>query len=412
MTARTLLTGVNVVGGASPVQPDCTVVIEGNRITSVSADPVAAADGDQVIDLAGRTVMPGMALCHFHSTYADLGTAPYGLEHAPSYQALVSHKNLMTALTHGYTTIVGAGASRDIEPGIRDAIEAGVVPGPRLVPSGRELSTTGHANEQVSLPWHWNLPELGAARSCDGPEGFRYTVRDEIHKGVEVIKLFVTGGHGVPGAKDRMEMTRDELAAAIDTAHSRGALARAHLVGKKPIMTALELGIDIVDHGDEIDDEVIAALAETGAFLVPSVLYPMAIAAMLEPAKPRAAQEIRQIIASVLQALPKAQAAGVKILLGDDYGGPGLDHGEYGKELHAYVDDAGLPPLTVIGWATRNAAALLGREHDLGTVETGKLADLLVLERDPTADITAIADEKPVAVLRDGKVVAGTLEKA
>lgn len=410
--SRLIFTNANVVDGLNPAVAGQTVVIDGDRITSVGAEHVAAQDGDQVTDLAGKTVMPGMALCHFHSTYKNVAMgAPYGCEFPPSYQAIVAHQNLMCALTHGFTTIVGAGATRDIEPGVKQAIEEGVVPGPRLTASGRELSTTGHANE-AGTPWHWNLPELGAARSCDGADGFRHAVRDEVRKGVEVIKLFATGGHGVPGSKDRLEMTREEFAAAIDTAHSRGVLARAHLAGKGPIMTAIELGIDIVDHCDDMDDEVIAALAETGTFVVPSVVFPKAISGLMEQFQPGSAAGINESLAFMYDALPKAEAAGVRMLLGDDYGGPGLDHGEYGKELHTYVEDVGLPPLTVIAWATRNAAALLDRADDLGTVEAGKIADLLVLERDPSLDIGAVADERPIAVLKAGATVVGELVSA
>jgi len=410
--SRLVLANANVVDGINPSVAGQTVVIDGERITSVGTAPIPAQDGDHVIDLAGKSVMPGMALCHFHSTYANVGLgAPYGCEYPPSYQALVSHKNLMCALTHGFTTIVSAGATRDIEPGVKQAIEEGLLPGPRLTAAGRELSTTGHANE-AGTPWHWNLPELGAARSCDGPDGFRFAVRDEVKKGVEIIKLFATGGHGVPGSKDRMEMTREEFAAAIDTAHSRGVLARGHLAGKKPIMTAIELGIDIVDHCDDMDDEVIAALAETGTFVVPSVVYPKAISGLMEQFQPGSSQGINESLAFMYDALPKAQAAGVRILLGDDYGGPGLNHGEYGKELHTYVEDVGMPPLTVIGWATRNAAVLLDRADDLGAVEPGKIADLLIVERDPSIDISAVADAPPIAVIKGGELIVGTLEAA
>ncbi|HYB81777.1 MAG TPA: amidohydrolase family protein, partial [Mycobacterium sp.] len=189
----------------------------------------------------------------------------------------------------------------------------------------------------------------------------------------------------------------------------RGVLARAHLAGKKPIMTAIELGIDIVDHCDDMDDEVIAALAETGTFVVPSVVYPKAISGLMEQFQPGSSQGINESLAFMYDALPKAEAAGVRILLGDDYGGPGLNHGEYGKELHTYVEDVGMPPLTVISWATRNAAALLDRADDLGTVEPGKIADLLIVERDPSIGIGAVADQPPIAVLKGGAIVAGEL---
>ena len=145
--------------------------------------------------------MPGMITCHYHSTYRELGAvpAPYGLEHAPAYQVLIAADNLRTALECGFTGAVGAGCSNDIDASMKRAIDDGLIPGPRFVPSGHELSTTGHAND--GNPWYWDLREWGAARCCDGPDEFRVAVRDEVKRGVEMVKLFVTGGHGVTGAE-------------------------------------------------------------------------------------------------------------------------------------------------------------------------------------------------------------------
>jgi imidazolonepropionase-like amidohydrolase len=261
------------------------------------------------------------------------------------------------------------------------------------------LSTTGHANDGV--PWYWNMPPSGAVRLCDGADGFRLGVREEVKRGAEVIKLFVTGGHGVPAAKARVEMSHGELAAAIETAHERGVLIRGHLANKRAIIMAIELGIDIVDHCDEMDDEVIAACVEHGTYVVPSIYFTKVFA----PLFPGNEAEL----AHMYDVLPKAEAAGVRLLLGDDYGAMNLPHGSYGGELRTYVDDVGIAPLAVLRWATVNGQRLLGREDDLGTVEAGKLADLLVIDGDPTNDIGVLADRPPVAVLKGGKVVAGAL---
>lgn len=417
---RLVLTNVNLLDGENPAVRNRTVTVEGDRITSVAAELPSTDDGDRVVDLQGCTVMPGMATCHYHSTLpsgANGGFAPYGYEFPPAYQALLAHRNLMTALEQGYTIVVGAGSARETDPGIKQAIEDGLVLGPRFVPSGRELSTTGHAND-LSTPWHWGVPEMGAARNCDGADAFRYAVRDEVKKGVEVIKLFVTRGHLVKGANKSMEMTRDELAAAIETAHERGVLIRGHLAGKEAIMMSIDLGIDIVDHCDEMDDEVIAALAETGTFVVPSIHYVKAFLDMSEAkastATPytestrEALAESRRNLEFMYDALPKAEAVGVRLLLGDDYGGI-LRHGQYGEELHTYVEDAGFSPLAVIRWATRNGADLIRRGDDLGTIEAGKLADLLVIDGDPSVDIGVLADKLPRAVLKGGQVACGAL---
>ncbi|MFE2867012.1 amidohydrolase family protein [Embleya sp. NPDC059259] len=405
---RLILADATVLDGVNPSAAGRTVVVEGDRITAVTPGTVVPRDGDRVVDLAGRTVMPGMFTCHFHATYHELGSrpnVPYGNEYPPSYQALIAAKNLDTALAHGYTSVIGAGAANEVEGGVKRAIEDGMTPGPRFWPSGRELSTTGHANDGV--PWHWGMPAPGAVRLCDGAEGFRYGVREEIKRGAEVIKLFVTGGHGTTAPKDRIEMTRDELAAAIETAHSRGALVRAHLVNKPAIMMALELGIDIVDHCDEMDDEVIAALVDTRAFVVPSLHFPKHFLEVMGAGLGFAADAIRADLESMYAAIPKAQAAGVRFVLGDDYGAVGFAHGLYGREFRLYTEHAGITPAEIVGWATRNGAELVGRAADLGTVETGKLADLLILDADPTVDLAVLAEGTPRAVLKGGELVHG-----
>jgi len=406
---RLILTNANVLDGESPASPGRTVVIEGDRISSVSGDRPAPAAGDQVVDVGGRTVMPGLVTCHFHSTYHELGStrAPYGNEYPPAYQALLAANNLRTALRLGYTGAVGAGGSNDVEPGVKRAIEDGVVVGPRFVPSSRELSTTGHAND--GSPWYWGLHSTGAVRLCDGAESFRLGVREEIKRGAEVIKLFVTGGHGVTAPKDRIEMTRDELAAAIETAHSRGVLIRGHIVNKPAILMAIELGIDIVDHCDELDDEVISALVEHGTFVVPSLHFPKVFLERFGSGLGFAADAIKADLEHMYDVLPKADAAGVRLLLGDDYGAVGFAHGTYGGELELYVTEAGFSPLDLIRWGARNGAAVMGRSEDLGAVQAGKLADLLVVDGDPSADITVLSRKEPTAVLKGGEVVAGAL---
>jgi imidazolonepropionase-like amidohydrolase len=407
---RFALTGARLLDGNRPGVENATVVIDADRIVEVgTGNP--AAPVDRVVDLGGRSLMPGMFTCHFHATYHELGSkpnVPYGDEYPPAYLALIAAKNYRTALEQGYTGVVGAGGSHHIEPGVKRAIDDGLIPGPRVWPSSRELSTTGHSNDAV--PWHWGMPAPGAVRICDSPDAFRLGVREEIKRGAAVIKLFVTGGHGTTSPKDRMEMTRDELAAAIDAAHQRGALIRGHLVNKPAIMMSLELGIDIVDHCDEMDDEVIAALVETGASVVPSLHFPKHFVETFGSGLGFSADAIRADLEHMYAIIPKAQAAGVRFVLGDDYGAVGFAHGMYGAELRLYVEHAGITPLDVIGWATRNGAQLVGRNDDLGTVEVGKLADLIVVDGDPSSDIGALADHPPVAVIKGGDLVAGTLD--
>ena len=180
---RLVLTNANLVDGEHPAKPGAYVVVEGNQITTVGTGALDTRSGDRVVDLAGRTVMPGMVTCHFHSTYHELGAtpAPYGLEAPPPYQALRAARNLETALQCGFTSAVSAGAPCDVDASMKRAINEGLIPGPRFVPGSRELSTTGHGND--TNPWYWEMAAWGAARCCDGPEEFRKAVRDEVKRG-------------------------------------------------------------------------------------------------------------------------------------------------------------------------------------------------------------------------------------
>jgi len=347
--------------------------------------------------------MPGMVTGHYHSTYRELGAtpAPYGLEHPPAYQALIAADNLRTALDCGFTGAVGAGCSNDIDASMARAIDHGLIPGPRFVPSGHELSTTGHAND--ANPWYWDLREWGAARVCDGPEQFRLAVRDEIKRGVGIIKLFVTGGHGTTAPKDRVEMTRDELDAVVQTAHSRGVPVRGHIVNRDAILMALDAGVDVIDHADEMDDACIERMVAQDTFVVPSCHFPTAFLELMGGHGLGFTDSMATELERVLDVLPKANAAGVKLVLGDDYGAVGFPHGRYAHEMEVYVRDAGIAPLDVLRWATVHGAELMGRGHELGRIAPGFLADLLVVDGDPSVDITVLQDrDNLVGIMKSG----------
>jgi imidazolonepropionase-like amidohydrolase len=406
---RLALTNAKLLDGEHASLERATVVVDGERIAVVTTgEPPPAQPGDVVHDLSGRTVMPGMVTSHFHSTYHELGSkpAPLGSDEPPAYLALVAARNLAIALRHGYTSAIGAGAASDIDASMKRAIDNGLIPGPRLVPSSRELSTTGHSND--SAPWYWNLPSAGGIRLCDGPESFRLGVREEIKHGAEIIKLFVTGGHGVTAPKPQIEMTRDELAAAIDAAHSRGALIRGHITNKEAILMAVELGVDILDHADDMDDECIEKIVAAGTSVVPSLYFPKHFSETLG-AGLGFTDSMKADLEHSYQVLPKANAAGVRLLIGDDYGAVGFPHGMYAGELVLYVDTVGIAPLDVIRWATRNGAAAMRRGHELGAVREGALADLLVVDGDPSSDIGVLADPANIAVIKGGALVAGAL---
>ena len=290
--------------------------------------PPAVQPDDRVVDLRGRTVMPGMVNCHFHATYHELGStpAPFGLEEPMAMQAVRAVNSLGLLLESGFTSAVSAGAPFAIDASMKVAIDRGLIPGPRLVPCSRDVSTTGHAGDR-SYPPHWQVGALGAIRPSDGPDEFRRSVRAEIKEGAEFIKMFVTGGHGTIGPKEQLEMTRDEMAAGIEAAHLRGARVRGHIANRQAIHMALDLEIDVIDHGDGLDDECIERIVAIGDSSGPLHDVPGPVSPLHGRCSLGFTDEMKADLDAMAEILPKANAAGVRLVLGDDYGAVGFPHG-------------------------------------------------------------------------------------
>jgi imidazolonepropionase-like amidohydrolase len=409
---RLVLTHATVVDGEHPGRPDSHVVVDGERITSVtSGRPPDPLPDDRVVDLGGRTVMPGMVNCHFHATYHNLGAtpAPFGLEEPMALQAVRAVNSLEMLVNSGFTSAVSAGAPFAIDASMKVAIERGLIPGPRLVPCSRDVSTTGHAGDR-SYPPHWEVGALGAIRPSDGPDEFRRSVRAEIKEGAEFIKMFVTGGHGTIGPKEQIEMSRAEMAAGIEAAHLRGAKVRGHIANREAILMALDLQIDVIDHGDGMDDECIERIVGSGTPVVPSMLFPVRFLASMGGNSLGFTDSMKEDIDAMAEVLPRANAAGMRLVLGDDFGAIFLPHGSYADELTYYTKEIGIPPQDVIRWATKHGAELMGRGHELGTVTEEKLADLVIVDGDPLTDITVLSEPANLlAIVKGGRMVKDRL---
>ena len=407
---RIILRGANLLDGEHAAVPGQTIVVEGDTIRQIGAAPVEAAPDDRVIDLGGRTLMPGMVTSHFHSTYDDISIMPQplGLEAPPGYLAIVASKNLRLALTSGFTSVVSAGGiNDDIDPQCKRAIEDGIVEGPRFVAGGRGLDTVG--GYQDTEDWWWELGNKGAGRFCNGPDEFMRAVREEVSRGVEMIKIFPSGGHGVNEEIEELSFTREELETIVTTAHQRGARVRAHCPWKQPILECIGAGVDIIDHGDRLDAELIDTMLANDTTLVPSAYFIKLMLGdtqnLVEATETQWAP-IRDDFDNMVRTLPAANEAGVRLCVGDDYGILLLPHaqGAYAAELEFYVKECGIPALDVLRWATKNGGELM--PDDVGTIEVGKLADLLILDGDPSEDISILQQQaRLLGIMKGGAFV-------
>jgi imidazolonepropionase-like amidohydrolase len=407
---RIVFTNANVLDGEHAAKPDCSVVVEGDRISQVANGngSVEVRPDDRVIDCSGLTLMPGMTQGHYHSTYNNVTVPimpPLGLESPPAYQAYVAMANVFKALRAGYTSVVGANEAWDIDPALKQAIADGLCTGPRIVPGCREIITTGDSNDVT--PWYWESSGFAGTRCADGPDEFRKAVRDEIRRGAEVIKLFVTGGHGVRLSRDTSSITDAELFAAVEAAHNLDARVRAHVCSRKGVLRCLDAGVDIIDHGDGIDDECIERMAAQKVCYEPSVYSHQIISELMGDTEYQG--EFGLIMRQTCAVIPKCVEAGVIIVLGDDYGASILPHGVYGKELGFFHDFAGVSELEVLKWATVNGGKLVGLD-DLGRLEEGYLADIIVVNGDPSEDVHLLGDvENVLAVMREGQIYIDNL---
>lgn len=380
------------------------VVITGERITAVGkAADVRIPAGTKIIDLKGHTLMPGFMDAHTHlASIDDDGGDLAVLKETPAHGAIYATINARKTLEAGFTTVREAGSLGYVDVALRDIINRGLTPGPRIHASGPSLGTTGgHADVNGWSPL-LNLPGTGAI--VNGEDEFRKQVRLNKKYGVDHIKIVATGGIlSVGDAVGAPQMTNEELTAAVSEAKRLGLKVMAHAHAGEGLMAAVKAGVASIDHGSLVDDEAIAEMKQRGTYLVPTLIILEEIVRDGEKkgVPPYALAKARAIAAERRVRLRAAYQAGVLFALGTD--ATSNIHGRNGEEFKYMVDILGATPMDAITIGTLNTAKLLGVEKDLGTLAAGKLADMVAVPGNPLNDISLLAH--PDFVMKGGAVV-------
>jgi imidazolonepropionase-like amidohydrolase len=397
--------------GAGPLA-GATVVVRDQRIEAVAARAGSDWPSDaEIIDVSGMTILPGLIDCHDHMAMHGYDLARrWGIDEPQSTRALRTAKVLQETLAAGYTAVRDAAG---LDTGFKRAIDEGLITGPRLVLSLCIVSPIGGIGDRVSpsgfsccVPNDPLLPDCVVNSLAD----IRPVVRRIVRAGADVIKCATTGGassrpgHGpLDGA-----FNLDEMHALTDEAHALDRRVMCHALGGRGLRVAIEAGVDSIEHGCYLDEEpeLLDLMAQRGIFFVPTfAVYEYHRKSALPHVRERAHHLQEHHAASLRRAL----AAGVKIAAGTDAGGHG--HPSNAMEIKCLVK-AGLTPLQALQAATGWAAECLGLERDIGTVEKGKLADLVVVAGDPLADVKMLQNPERIAlVLKGGEIAANRMAK-
>ncbi|MDF2158546.1 amidohydrolase family protein [Algoriphagus sp. CAU 1675] len=381
-----------------------TIVVEGDKILSVSSGYQKGGQGDSVIDLKDATVMPGLMDMHVH---IESQTSPTRyMDGFRDNEADVAFKSLPYAkvtLMAGFTTVRDLGGS-GVNIALRNAINNGLVAGPRIYTAGKSIAPTGGHADPTNGVRRDLMGDPGPDQGViNGPYDARKAVRQAVKFGSDVIKVTATGGVlSVARDGSAPQFQQDELDAVVETAKDFGIHVAAHAHGDEGMKRAVKAGIHSIEHGTMMSQETMEMMKKAGTWYVPTVTAGMSAA---EYAKipgyypPVVRDKAMQIGAQIQETFRKAYESGVKIAFGTDAGV--FPHGENYREF-LYLTEVGMPNLEAIQAATLNAAQLLGVEEKLGTIESGKLADIIAVSGNPEKDIKVMKDV--IFVMKDGKI--------
>jgi imidazolonepropionase-like amidohydrolase len=401
-------------GTADNIRENMMIVVEGERIQSIGpANTVSIPAGAAVIDLSRATVLPGLIDCHTHlGARADRYDEIYHFKDTPFQHAFAATLNARKTLEAGFTTVRDVGSLPFLAVDLRNSISEGFIPGPRVVASGPGISITGGHGDLNNFSPQTRVsmfPEERNFQIADGVDQIRHVVRAQVKYGVDVIKILATGGvlskGDSPGAP---QFTPEELKAAADEAHMAGRKIAAHAHGTQGIKNAILAGIDSIEHASLIDDEGIRLAKEHGTYLVMDIYNDdYILGKAIEFGLPKENVEKEKAVGRLQREnFEHAVKAGAKMAFGTDAGV--YPHGDNAKQFF-YMVKFGMTPAQAIRAATSNAADLIGRAKDVGTLEAGKYADLIAVNADPLQDVRAL--ENVGFVMKGGVVYKDALTR-
>jgi len=394
--ARTLVHAGRLIDGTSDrARERVTVVIDGDRIVEVLAGYAEPGEGDQLIDLESYTVLPGLMDMHVH-LQSQLSKTAYTEQFIlnPTDHAMRATVFAERTLMAGFTTVRDLGDEGGVVVSLRNAINGGWIPGPRIYTAGQAIATTGGHADPTS-GWRRDLQGDPGPREgvINGPDEARKAVRQRYKDGSDLIKITATGGVlSLASSGKNPQFTDEELRAIVETARDYGYSVAVHAHGAEGMKRAVLAGVTSIEHGTYMTDEIMQLMKKHGTYFVPTILAGEFVAEKAaeddyfpEIVRPKAAAIGPQIQGT----FARAYKAGVKIAFGTDSGVS--PHGENAREFMLMVQ-GGMPPMKAIQCATMEAARLLRVENDLGSVEHGKIADLVAVAGDPLADISVMTD--------------------
>ncbi len=400
---RTVIVGVNIVDlDGGPPTRNAVVEIEGNRILSIQAgsgrdEHVTAGNRVDAIEADGMWLVPGLMNMHVHFGLVLPGVGGAALANETEAElALRMAEAARGALHAGVTTVRTTGERGHVDLALARAIERGAAEGPRIFSAGEEVEVTGGHGSEVG------------ARANDGPYEFREAVRVQIRAGARWIKVSISGGIATPGGDIAASfLTRDEMEAVTDSAHRLGAKVTAHSGSPVATRQAVEAGVDGIEHGYFLTPEVFRLMRQNGTWLVPTIVVaqPATLPFFERIGSPQWYLDRVQMVGQRhFQALRDAIAAGVRIALGTDQLPQEPNDGTIStvREAEYYVE-AGMTPLQALRAATIETATMLGVEDELGSVEVGKIADLILVDANPAENISALRSIR--FVMKDGQIV-------